>query len=361
MDIQEKIKQLSIDIDSPVLQAIRQMDRVDMKLLIVTRDDKYFSLVSIGDIQRAIINNVPMDAPIAQVLRKQVRICRTGDSFDRIKEIMQEFRTVFMPVVDDKNNLVDIHFWSDVFRTKHSANEELLDVQVVVMAGGKGTRLKPITNIIPKPLMPLDEKPIIEVIIDRFVDIGVRDFFISVNYKHEMIRHYFENQDEKPYQVRFVQEEKPLGTAGSLYLLKGKIHNTFFVNNCDIIIDEDYREVYNYHKANSNELTIVGALKHYHIPYGTLDVGDEGLLLGLKEKPDLTFMINSGMYILEPHLLDEIPENELFHITQLMEIIKKRNGRVGVFPVSEGSWLDIGEWKEYNRAQEIYKQKFHEG
>ncbi len=141
--------------------------------------------------------------------------------------------------------------------------------------------------------------------------------------------------------------EEPLGTAGSLYLLKGKINNTFFISNCDIIIEEDYGEIYNYHKKNQNELTIVAALKHYAIPYGTLETGDNGILQKLHEKPELVFKINSGMYILEPHLLKEIPENKIFHITKLIENIKKRGGKVGVFPVSENSWKDIGEWSAY--------------
>ena len=138
-----------------------------------------------------------------------------------------------------------------------------------------------------------------------------------------------------------------MGTAGSLFLLKDRIKETFFVNNCDILIDQDYSEILDYHYENKNEITLVAALKNITIPYGTLETGINGSLIELKEKPDLTFKINSGMYILEPHLLNEIPENKVFHITQLIDQVKKRNGKVGVYPVSEKSWKDIGDWNEY--------------
>jgi NDP-sugar pyrophosphorylase family protein len=138
-----------------------------------------------------------------------------------------------------------------------------------------------------------------------------------------------------------------MGTAGSLSLLKDRIHETFFVSNCDILIEQDYSEILRYHKENKNEITLVAALKHYPIPYGTVEAGENGQLIALKEKPELTFKINSGMYILDPHLLNEIPDNQFFHIIQLIEKVKKRKGKVGVFPVSEKSWRDIGEWSEY--------------
>ena len=215
------------------------------------------------------------------------------------------------------------------------------------MAGGKGTRLKPLTNIIPKPLLPIGEKTILETIMDKFMDIGCSAFYLSVNYKADSIRHYFDTLERNNYTISYFKEDKPLGTIGSLFLLKRIINQTFFISNCDIIIEEDYSEIYKYHKANSNEITIVAALKHYPIPYGTIETGENGKLITLTEKPELTFKINSGMYILEPHLLLEIPNNSFYHITDLIEKVKKRKGQIGVFPVSEKSWKDIGNWSEY--------------
>ena len=141
-----------------------------------------------------------------------------------------------------------------------------------------------------------------------------------------------------------------MGTAGSLSLLKGKVNETFFVSNCDIIIEQDYSEILDFHRANQNEISIVAALKHYPIPYGTIESCEGGKLVNITEKPELTFKINSGMYILEPHLLEEIPKNQFFHITHLIEKIHQRRGNLGVFPVSEKSWKDIGEWDEYLKS-----------
>lgn len=216
------------------------------------------------------------------------------------------------------------------------------------MAGGRGSRLRPLTNVLPKPLIPINKKTIIEDIMDKFVEHGCCEFFISVNYKAEMIRTYLNTISNTPYKIEYIEEKIPLGTAGSLQYLKGVVDTTFFLTNCDIVVNQDYSEILNYHRENKNEITLVGALKHLPIPYGTLSSGPDGELIELIEKPDLTFMINSGMYILEPNLINYIPSDEYFHITELIDIINKNGGKVGVFPVSEKSWIDYGSLKQYS-------------
>ncbi len=352
MNKEETIKKLSIDKGSSILEAIKLMDEYKKKLLLVFKDKAFYSLLSIGDIQRAILKGKALTEPIEGVLRENIRLAYESESFEEIKARMLKFRMEMLPVLNDQKEIVNIYHWDDVFAEAYKRFKGDLDVPVVIMAGGKGTRLKPITNIIPKALVPIDEKPIVEVIIDRFKLMGASNFYMTVNYKSEMIESYF-NQVEKDYNLSYVLEDKPLGTAGSLYMLKEKLQATFFVTNCDIIIEEDYSEIYKYHKKEGNELTLVAALKHYPIPYGVLETKENGVLTGVSEKPELTFQVNSGMYILEPELLKEIPENEFFHITHLMEKILERGGKVGVFPVSEGSWMDIGVWSEYNRTRKI--------
>jgi dTDP-glucose pyrophosphorylase len=331
-----------IELNKTILDALKQMDVLDKKLLIVVDNDQYRGLLSAGDIQRAIIKNKSLDTPILHILRKNVRIGRPHDSFDSIKKMMLNYRMEFCPVVDEINNILKIYFWEDVFLDKKTHPVDKFDLPVIIMAGGFGTRLKPLTQVLPKPLIPIGDKTMLEEIFERFGKHGCNQFYISVNYKAELIEFYLENE-KLPYQLTFVREEKPLGTAGCLSLLKGKLNQTFFVNNCDILINEDYSEILAFHYRNNNEITIIAALKHYPIPYGTIETGNNGQLLELREKPELTFKINSGMYILEPHVINEIPENEFFHITQLIELVKKRKGRIGVFPVSEKSWKDIGE------------------
>ncbi|MDZ7821465.1 MAG: nucleotidyltransferase family protein [Candidatus Marinimicrobia bacterium] len=336
---------LIISKNTDIQSALKQMDKTGARLLLVMTEDKFISLLSIGDIQRAIINNHSLDEPISNILRSIVNVASPQDDMDKIKAQMLQNRTEFMPIVDSENNLVDVIFWKDIFQEKER-NEEKLDLPVIIMAGGKGIRMRPLTHIIPKPLIPIDEKTISEHIIRNFRKVGCRKFYLSVNYKAKMIRDYFQTID-KDYEIDFFEENKPLGTAGSLHLLNGKIDSTFFISNCDILIEEDYYEIYKYHKEYNNELTIIGSFRHYPVPYGTLETCEEGRLVALKEKPELSFLINSGMYILEPHLIEEIPQNEFFHITDLIEKIMARNGRIGVFPVSEKSWIDIGEWDMY--------------
>ena len=347
-DIKLETDKLTISPETSLLDALSLMDTIDRKLLLVLKDNLFFSLLSIGDIQRAIINNHPFDTPIKEILRRKVEVGHVADSREQLMKVMLNHRTEFMPILNDAGVVEDVIFWEDVYETENKeVKQGLKDMPVIIMAGGKGTRLKPITNIIPKPLIPLGEKAMIELIIDRFYKYGAKKFLISINYKGEAIRRFFDDMPDKPYSIDCFEEGKALGTAGSMYLLKDKISQTFFVSNCDILIDQDYNDVLNYHRENNNELTIVAAIKKYNIPYGTLQTTQNGLLEEIKEKPELVYQINSGVYILEPHLLNDIPENEFYNITDLIEKIMERKGRVGVWPVSEKSWLDIGDWNEY--------------
>lgn len=349
----DKLKIISIQLNSTILEALRQMDKSEKRLLIVFDNNKFFSLLSIGDIQRALIKGVPLENKVVDILREDITVATTNDTYTKIKNDMLDQRIECMPVIDDQKNLVDIYYWENVFGIETKRKEVSLNLPVVIMAGGKGSRLEPITNILPKALIPLGKKTIMEEIMDKFIDVGCHEFYLSVNYKAEMIKHYFDSLNNPDYIINYFQEPKPLGTAGSMYLLKNKINSTFFVSNCDIVIDQDIEDIYSYHSDNKNDITIVAALKHYKIPYGTIETGENGVLKKLIEKPELTFQINSGFYILEPETLDLIPNNQFFHITELIERVRRNSGRVGVFPVSQGSWKDIGEWDEY--LKNIYK------
>ncbi len=345
--INKKIEVLLIDVNKRILDALKQMNAIGFKLLIVTKDNKYFSLLSIGDIQRSIINNINLNTEIINILRKEVHIATIHDNIEIIKRNMILKKNEFMPILDDKNNIINVIFWNDIFDNKIRKDTSQLNLPVVIMAGGKGTRLRPLTNVLPKPLIPIGEQTMMEDIMDRFVECGCHDFYISVNYKADIIKQYMKNLRKTQYNISYFQESRPLGTAGSLHLLKDRIHSTFFVTNCDIIIDEDYGEILRYHRDNRNEITVVAAIKNISIPYGTLETREEGLLSDIKEKPEYTFKINTGMYILEPNLIDEIPEDEFYHITFLIEKMMKEKRRVGVYPIDEGSWTDIGNWNEY--------------
>ena len=351
-------KNIFIERQASLLAALKQMDEEQVKLLIVVDQDKFFSMLSVGDIQRAIIANKPLETKVTDVLRKKIRVAFADEPFEVVRERMLEFRTECMPVVDEDSNLVRIHFWDEVFLDKGQRRQDRLDLPVVIMAGGKGSRLRPITNIIPKALVPLGDRPIMEIIMDRFHEMGVRHFLASVNYKAEMIQFYFSSQGSKDYTLDYISEDQPLGTAGGLRLMAPKLKRTFFVSNCDILVDQDYREIYDYHRENSNTITVVAALHHLLIPYGIMHSEENGRLRQMEEKPEITYKINTGMYVMEPGVLDLIPEGQEFHVTELIDKVRLSGGTVGVFPVSEKSWMDIGQWSEYQKTIRQFESRF---
>ena len=341
-----------IDIDSTIINALKVMNNSSMNLLVIVEKDKFIGLLSIGDIRRAILKNINLNqVKISTILRDDILIAKSNESIESIKEKMLKDLIICMPVVDNNNNLKNIYYWDELFSDKKKL--EPMSVDVVIMAGGKGTRMRPLTNIIPKPLIPIGEKPIIEIIIDNFMKHQVKNFYISVNYKAKMIEDYLQSKESKQCNLTYFTEDKPLGTIGSLYLIKEKLKRTLFVSNCDIIIDEDYADILQYHREHGNDITIVSAIKHLSMPYGVMETGEDGILVGMSEKPEFSFQINTGMYLLEPSILKELPDNEFYHITDLIEKIKGK-GKVGVFPVAEKSWHDIGQWKEYQETLTYY-------
>ena len=342
----KKIENRCIASSESLLGALKLMDAQKVKMLFVFEDEHFVSILTIGDIQRAIVKNIALETPVAQVVDRNKKFAHSGESMDVIREKMLRLRAECMPVLDENGELEDVYFWRDLFENEETYLRPKIDLPVVIMAGGKGTRLKPITNVIPKPLVPIGDKTILETILDQFESIGCHKFYMSVNYKADIMKYYLSQLDHQ-YDVEFFQEDKPLGTIGSVSLLKGKITTPFFVSNCDSINEQDYRDVYDYHVSNHNDLTIVTMVKTFKIPYGVIVTGEDGLMTSLSEKPELTFQVNTGVYILNPSCIEEIPEGEFFHITHLMEKIKARGGRVGCFPVSEHSWKDMGEWPEY--------------
>jgi dTDP-glucose pyrophosphorylase len=346
----QKIQERIIAPNDTILSALKRMDTIYQKLLIILNREDFIGLVSIGDIQRAIIRNISLDTPVIEIIRHNPRIATLETDFESIKKQMLELRMELIPVIDFNNHLAKVYFWEDVFGNEKKDTRPDLRATVVIMAGGRGSRLKPLTNVIPKPLIPLGEKSIIEHIIDNFRSIGITHFILSVNYRAELIRFHFQQLNIRSIELEYIEETEPYGTAGSLKLLEGKVKDTFFVTNCDILIDQDYRDIWNYHKDEKNELTLVSSLKSLVIPYGTLKVGKGGKLLEIDEKPTISYFINAGMYVIEPHILKEIPVNSYFNITDLITNIQRRNGKIGVFPVSEGSLKDLGNWDEYLKS-----------
>jgi NDP-sugar pyrophosphorylase family protein len=218
------------------------------------------------------------------------------------------------------------------------------------MAGGKGSRMEPFTKILPKALLPINNKPIIEMIIDEFRKWGVKKYYITLNDKGEMVEAYF-NSISKNYEIKYIWEKKRfLGTAGSLKFLENKIRGVLIVSNCDIIVKANFQNVIHFHKKHDASLTILSSMRHYKIPYGVIKFKEGGEVIEVCEKPEYTFPVNTGVYILNAECLNLIPKGSHFDMTDLIRCIIKNNKKVFMYPVNESDYIDIGQWEEYKET-----------
>lgn len=312
----------------------------------VDNKNKVVGVVTDGDFRRAVYNGIKLDSKIKRIMNRKFYYVEKNYDLEETKKIFNETIVEQIPVLDN-GILIDIISVDNYSGKDKKENRRSLDNSVIIMAGGSGKRLDPFTRILPKPLIPLGNEPIIKVIMDEFRKFGMDNFFITLNDKGRMIKAYFNDHDLN-YNIEFIEEKKPLGTAGSLKYLEGKLLAPFFVSNCDIIIHANYFSIYEFHKKGSYDLTLLGSMQQYSIPYGVCEIDNGGILKGIKEKPEFDILVNTGFYLLNPNVLNHIPENEYFDMTDLIEKIKGKGLKIGVYPVSEKSWIDVGQWSKYN-------------
>jgi dTDP-glucose pyrophosphorylase len=324
------------------------MSELGKKCLIIADEGKFVGTLSDGDARKALLSGKSIDSPIKGIFNENAFSVFEGEfKKEDLKKVFLEQNYDLIPVLDKKNIVKDIFEWGDLFQSQSSSPKR--DMPVVIMAGGEGSRLKPFTNILPKPLIPLNDKTVIEKIIDSFTDNGFHNFFLTVNFKGKILSAFFEEL-EPDYSIGFVEEQTPLGTAGSLQMLKEELKSTFLLTNCDVIIDLDHGDLIDFHNKNNCEITLVASAKKLTIPYGACEIDEQGFLSKIIEKPSLDYLINAGLYVIEPSALNEIPDGEFFHITDLIEKVKSKGKKVGVFPIEDGAWIDIGQWEEYRSA-----------
>jgi dTDP-glucose pyrophosphorylase len=347
------MKDLTVQPDSTIRQAMKQLSKVGERcLVVVDGESRLLGTLSDGDVRRAILEGSGFEESISLVYhRNPTMLPVAGYTLEEAKNIFVREKFDLIPVVDENDAVVDILFVDSVLRPGDKKKVGKLNVPVVIMAGGRGTRMEPFTKVLPKPLLPIHEKPVIEHIIERFTEVGCREFHLTVNYKARILKAYFDELQPQ-YGVRFVDEREPLGTAGSLYLLNGQFDRPFFVTNCDILIRADYESLYEFHQKGGYAVSLVASAKQYVIPYGTCQLNGEGHLSHIDEKPSYDFLVNIGLYVLNPDILRLIPENSFFHITHLIEKVKDQGMKVGVFPIDEDAWIDVGQWAEYQQAVE---------
>jgi len=347
------MKNLTINPNISIHQAMKALDKTAEKcLLVVDENEKLLGSLTDGDLRRCILSGMSFSENISGCYNKDATTFTQGNYTQRdVARALRDKKLDLIPIIDKDGKVVNYLTWSNINGGKQ--NQKVLDnVLVVIMAGGKGTRMEPFTNVLPKPLIPIHDKPIIEHIIERFTDITCSDFHLTVNYKAKILKAYFE--ELKPdYNVSFIDESQPLGTAGSLQYLRGKFENPFFVTNCDIIIKTDYRSLYEFHLKGGYDITLVASAKEYIIPYGTCELNGEGHLSHINEKPQYDFLINTGLYVLSPDIIALIPQNKFYHITHLIEDAKNQGKKVGVFPVDDEAWIDVGQWAEYKKVMKL--------
>ncbi|AOR23415.1 sugar phosphate nucleotidyltransferase [Clostridium taeniosporum] len=335
------ISSLLINKDVTIKKAIDILDKTGKKIIIVIENKKLIGVVTDGDIRRWILKNGDISKTVDNIMNKSPKYLKVEEK-NNVKNIMKKYKIEAVPIVNEKNEIVDVVFWNDIYQNQ-CTYFDTNNIPIVIMAGGKGTRLKPYTNIIPKMLVPIGEIPIIERIINNFLNFNFNNFYVTINYKKDIIKAYFNK--ETSYNIDFIEEDIPLGTAGSLILLKDKIESSFFVSNCDILVDANYSDILKFHKKCKNKMTIVTALKNYVIPYGIFNLNDDGSIKSLDEKPSYEFLVNTGMYILEKDVLDYIKEENYSDMTDIIYKLLENKERVGIYPVTEGAWLDMGEFE----------------
>lgn len=337
-----------------IVEAMQRLTNNKKGILFVTNgNNELIGSMTDGDIRRWLVRTGDLTAHVNKIMNKMPIYAYERD-VACAHNLMNSKKITALPVLSLDNQIIQIVFASEEASLCIKNNSLLNDCTVIIMAGGKGTRLYPYTKILPKPLIPIGDIPIIEHIINRFRDYGVSDFFIPVNYKKGMIKSYF--TDLAPdYSITYVEEEKPLGTAGSLKLINNKFQKPTIVTNCDILIEADYGDIYDHHIKSGNKLTIVSALKRIIIPYGILNTGSNGNIESIDEKPCLSYFVNTGMYVLDPDLFSQIPDDTFFHMTDLVNKLLKEKIQLGIYPIAEDAFLDMGELEEMRRMEKKLK------
>ena len=343
------ISEYTIDQNETIKSAIKRMFKDSIIFLaVLDEEEEVVGIVTDGDFRRAILSDIPLEESILTIVNRNFVSLDADYSESDIYKTFKDNPVVHhIPILKDKK-LIDIII-DDKFSENQKDMRPAINLPAVIMAGGRGTRLDPFTRILPKPLIPVGNSPVIELILKEYASFGISNFFISVNSKEKMLKAYFE-ENLKQYNVQFIEENMPLGTAGAIGKLTDDIHTPFFVSNCDIIVKTDYTQIVNFHDDGDFELTLIASMQHHTMPYGICKIESGGHLKEIVEKPEYDFLVNTGMYLLNPSIIREIPSDTFFHITDLINALLADNRRVGVFPVLERDWHDVGQWTEYRKT-----------
>jgi dTDP-glucose pyrophosphorylase len=345
------MKNLLVQSNLTIRSSMKTLNKTSVKcLLVIDNNKKLLGTLTDGDIRKSLLKGSILTDKIEKIYNKNPTVFKENNfSKKEAKEIFLNEKFDLIPIIDKDGKLIDYLDWQNLVNEKQKNKRTKINVPVVIMAGGKGSRLEPFTSILPKPLIPVHGKPVIQHIIEKFTNEGIDDYYISINYKGHILKAYFKELDPGN-KYKYVQEKKMLGTAGSLSLLENKFTTPFVVTNCDVIIKTPTKTIYDFHLYQKNDITLVASAMEYTIPYGTCELNEDGNLSTINEKPKYNFLINTGLYILNPDMLSLIPKNKFLHITELIEKAINKNKKVGVFPIDDDEWVDIGQWTEYKKT-----------
>lgn len=337
-----------------VKDAIQKMDDYGISVVfIVTEEDVLEGIFTHGDMRKFILRNGALSARITEAMNTHPIVFSSVEEVDEVRKIK---KMLVYPIIDKQRKLVHAIFEREPQSYNKHINNSLKDVPLVIMAGGQGTRLYPYTKIFPKALIPIGDLTITERIINNFVKYGCKEVYLILNYKGSMLKAYF-NELDKNYNVHYIDEKKFLGTGGGLELLKGQIKSPFILSNCDVLINDDLECIYKTHVAKGNKITFVCAIKSLPISYGIVQSDENGKIIDIKEKPEFSFLTNTGVYVIDSEVLEEIAPDEYIDFPDIAKRCMEKGETVGVFPVPEQSWLDMGEVNEMENMAERLKLK----
>lgn len=340
-----------IKVSSTIKDAMESIDKNLTGAALVVDEEKHVKgIITDGIIRRAILKGHEIEDSIEGIYSSEFKSVNKLMSKKKVKELMLKYKIRQVPLLDDEGKLIDLYFLDDII------SYDKKDNFVFILAGGLGTRLRPLTEKIPKPMLKVGEKPILQRIIEQFKEYGFRNFIISLNYKGEIIEEYFKDGKEFDINIQYVRETKKLGTAGSIKLAEDKLNKPFIVINGDILTGIDFDAFLNHHIKNEFDVTVGARNYEMKVPYGVM-ITDDLLIKSLEEKPVYNFYINSGVYVLSEKTTAYIPKDEFYNMTDLIEDVIKETGKSGVYQITE-YWSDIGQMDDFKKANEDVEKFF---
>ena len=347
----KNIENIKLKQNATIKEALGIIDSGAMQIALVVDDnDKLLGTLTDGDIRRGILRGLDLDSSIETIVFKEPAVAKISSTKEEILKIALSKKLHQIPIIDDNGIVLDLKEIEELVEPKIKTN------RVILMVGGLGTRLRPLTQDTPKPMLKVGNKPILQTIVEKFAEYGFANITMCVNFNASIIRDYFGDGKEFGVNIDYVLEEKRMGTAGALSLLKERPSEPFFVMNGDLLTNVNFEHIFNYHMLNKATATMCVREYDYEVPYGVVKMNDNKII-EIAEKPVQKFFVSAGIYMLSPEILDLIPKNEFYDMPALFEKLIKLSKNVISFPIRE-YWLDIGRMEEYQRANEEYKEVF---